>query len=148
MGLKEVIAKGYNNSFNEKFALVSAGFNGPIAAFVNSSHGSSEMFWAGFSQAASSFVSTGVTARIVQHFSPLKNRFASYFFGSLVPAAVTFAMSYIAHRINGTPELIESCIAPTVISYTTSYVTNYVTRRGHMLPRGYLSERDDREDNS
>lgn len=137
MSLGERVQALYHNTFNAKFALISAACNSPIAAWVNAGHSSHEAAMAGISQAASSFLSTGVTARVVQHFSPIENRFVSYFFGSAVPATMTFLMSYAGHRLNHTPELLESCIAPTVISYTTSYVTNYITRRGHLLPGNY-----------
>lgn len=139
MDLGNLVNTLYHNSFNHKFATISAVANGIIASGVNYSHGSFESISAGGIQAISSFISTGVTARIVQHFSPIQNKFVSYFFGSLVPATATFAISYIGHKINGTPELLESCIAPTLISYTTSYVTNYITRRGYMLPGNYPS---------
>ena len=127
----------YHNVFNVKFAIISAAFNGVIAMVVNWSHGPEEYAMAGLAQAASSFLSTGVTARVVQHFSPLRSVFASYFFGSMVPATLTFIMSLAVHLWNTTPELLASCIAPTVISYTTSYITNFITRRGYMLPGNY-----------
>ncbi|MBT7902702.1 hypothetical protein HN587_02490 [Candidatus Woesearchaeota archaeon] len=126
--------------FNPKFAIISAVTNGTIAVAVNCEHGSLEMLAAGGTQALASFMSTGVTARIVQHFSPIKNKFTSYFFGSLIPALATFAISYGSHTLNGTPELLESCIAPVTISYTTSYVTNFITRRGYLLPGNYPSK--------
>lgn len=127
----------YHNLFNAKFAVISAVCNGTIAMMINWSHGPEEYWVAGLAQAASSFLSTGVTARIVQHFSPVKSVFASYFFGSLVPATLTFLLSLTAHWWNETPELMRSCIAPTAISYTTSYLTNFITRRGYMLPGNY-----------
>ncbi|HLC67080.1 MAG TPA: hypothetical protein VJK52_05570 [Candidatus Nanoarchaeia archaeon] len=137
LNLRDRVQRLYHSTFNAKFALISAACNGPIAAAVNAQHGPGEALAAGLSQAISSFLSTGVTARVVQHFSPMENRFVSYFFGSLIPATMTFGLSYAAHHINGTPEQLESCIAPTVISYSTSYVTNYITRRGHLLPGNY-----------
>lgn len=137
MGLERIVSNIYHNSFNIKFAVISSCFNGPIAAAVNSSYGPFEMFMAGGTQAISSFISTGVTARLVQHFSPIKNKFISYFFGSLVPATSTFLLSYAGHYINDTPELLESCIAPTLISYVTSLGTNYITRKGYLLPKNY-----------
>jgi len=133
----ERLTNTYHNLFNMKFALFSAGVNGAIAGAVNSAHGGLESLMAGGTQSLASFLSTGFTARLVQHFSPIKNRFVSYFFGSLIPATATFLISYTGHYINETPELLESCIAPTTISYTTSYITNYITRRGHMLPGNY-----------
>jgi len=134
----------YYNAFNPKFAAISAVVNGAIAFGVNREHEGLEMLAAGGTQAIVSFISTGFTARLVQHFSPIKNRIISYSLGSLVPAAATFVMSYVGHEINGTPELLESCIAPVFISYTTSHVTNFITRRGYMLPGNYpIPEEDD-----
>lgn len=127
----------YHNAFNVKFALISAAVNGTIAMMVNRPYGTEEYLMAGLTQATSSFLSTGVTARVVQYFSPIRSAPVSYFFGSLVPTAMTLVMSAVAHRWNSTPDVLESCVAPTVISYTTSYVTNYITRRGHMLPGNY-----------
>lgn len=137
MELSDKIVGLYHHMFNAKFALISAACNGPIAAYVNQSYGFDEMVWAGSAQAVSSFLSTGITARMVQHFSPIENKYTSYFFGSLIPASTTFLLSYIGHKINGTPEVLESCVAPTLISYFTSYMTNYITRKGHMLPGNY-----------
>src|SRR3989344_6390019 len=137
MGIEKTITTLYHNLFNVKFAVISAGFNGPIAAAINSSHSPLEMIMAGGTQAVSSFISTGITARTVQHFSPIHNWFTSYFFGSLIPATTTFLLSYAGHYFNDTPELLESCIAPTVISYVTSWGTNYITRRGYLLPKNY-----------
>ena len=137
MGIEKIVTSLYHNLFNIKFAVVSASFNVPIAAAVNYPHGPLEMLMAGTAQAVSSFISTGITARIVQHFSPINNWFTSYFFGSLIPASVTFLLSYTSHYFNRTPELLESCIAPTLISYGTSWGTNYVTRRGYLLPKNY-----------
>ena len=131
------ISRIYHNAFNIKFAIPSAIFNGLIAAGINSSHGSLEAITAGGTQSASSFVSTGVTSRIVQHFSPIKNRLISYTLGSVVPATITFGLSYFGHWMNETPERLESCIAPTLISLTTSLATNFATRKGYMLPGNY-----------
>ena len=127
----------YHNLFNVKFALISALCNGAIALYVNRGHGIDAAWYAGSAQAIASFFSTGVTARIVQHFSPIENPLRSYFWGSLIPAGLTFLLSVLAHTVNGTPELLRSCIAPTLISFTTSHVTNFITRRGHMLPGNY-----------
>lgn len=141
LNLGERVHTLYHGTFNAKFALISATCNGPIAAVVNAPHGPGEALAAGLSQSISSFLSTGVTARVVQHFSPIENPWVSYFFGSLIPAAMTFGLSYGGHWINDTPELLKSCIAPTLISYTTSYVTNYITRRGYLLPGNYPTNR-------
>jgi hypothetical protein len=103
-------------------------------------HGPEEYLMAGVAQAFSSFLSTGITARVVQHFSPIRSAPVSYFFGSLIPAAMTFVMSLTVHLWNNTPEVLASCVAPTIISYTTSYVTNYITRRGYLLPGNYQKE--------
>ncbi len=127
----------YHNLFNVKFAIISAIFNSAIVVAVNWSYGPAEFLMAGLAQAISSFLSTGVTARIVQHFSPIKSVFVSYFFGSLIPATLTFFMSFVIHWWNNTPELLISCILPTAISYTTSYITNFITRSGYMLPSNY-----------
>jgi hypothetical protein len=137
MGLERMLTNIYHNSFNIKFAIISAGFNGPIAAAVNHNHSSLEMLTAGTTQAVSSFISTGVTARLVQHFSPFENKYFSYFFGSTIPATATFLLSYVGHYLNDTPEALYSCFAPTIISLTTSLVTNYITRKGYMLPKNY-----------
>lgn len=127
----------YHNIFNVKFAVISAAFNGIVAMMVNMAHSPEEYLMAGFAQAASSFLSTGITARVVQHFSPIRSAPISYFFGSLIPATMTFIMSLVAHLWNKTPEVLASCVAPTIVSYTTSHITNYITRRGHMLPGNY-----------
>lgn len=141
MSLTNTVQNLYHNVFNPKFAIISAVANGAIAAGINYQHGDLEMLAAGGAQAMASFFSTGFTARLVQHFSPIKNPVVSYFLGSLIPATTTFAISYVAHRINDTPELLESCVTPVVISYTTSYVTNFITRRGYMLPGNYPEEK-------
>ncbi len=142
MTLAETVTSAYHKLFNAKFAAISAACNGPIAAWVNHDHGTLEAMAAGATQAASSFISTGLTARLVQHFSPIENRFISYFFGSLIPATATFLLSYAGHWLNDTPERLESCIAPTIISYGTSYVTNYITRRGYLLPGDYPARKE------
>lgn len=143
MGIEKMVTNLYRNLFNAKFAVISAGFNGPIAAAVNYTHSPLEIIMAGGTQAVSSFISTGITARLVQHFSPINNMFISYFLGSLVPATATFLLSYAGHYINDTPELLESCIAPTTISYVTSWGTNFITRRGYLLPKNYPTVADD-----
>jgi len=77
MGIESVLSSIYHNSFNIKFAVISAGFNGPIAAAVNYNHSTLEMLTAGTTQAITSFISTGFTARLVQHFSPINNKLFS-----------------------------------------------------------------------
>ena len=130
----------YDNVFNIKFAIVSAPLNGIIAGVVNSPHGTLEALTSGGTQATSSFISTGFTARLVQHFSPIDNSVYSYVLGSIIPAIATFVLSYGGHYLNDTPERLESCIAPTLISLSTSLATNYITRRGHLRPRNYPNE--------
>jgi len=137
MSWKEKLLNFYYNVFSLKLAVISAIFQGIIALIVNSGHSDSEVLRAGLAGAISSFFSTGFTARVVQHFSPIKSAKVSYFFGSLVPATMTFVASLIAHAWNNSPEILASCIAPTFISYTTSYVTNFLTRHGRLLPGNY-----------
>ena len=132
-----MLKKILDNSFNIKFALISAPVNGIIAAAVNCRYSILEMASASGTQAVSSFISTGLTARLVQHFSPIKNPITSYSLGSIIPAAATFFLSYGGHAINQTPERLESCIAPTLISLVTSLGTNYMTRRGFLRPDNY-----------
>ena len=131
----------YHNVFNLKYAIMSAIFNGVVAVMVNVAHGPREFLMAGLAQAAASFLSTGVTARVVQHFSPIRSAPVSYFLGSLVRGTMAFGMSLTAHLWNDTPEVLASCVAPTVISYITSYAINYMTRRGHLLPGNYKEEK-------
>ncbi len=131
------LRKFYDNAFNVRFAMISAPVNGIIAGVVNSAHGGLEALTAAGTQALASFISTGFTARLVQHFSPIQNRVISYTMGSAVPGIATFVLSYCGHYFNGTPERLESCIAPTAISLTTSLATNFITRRGYLLPKNY-----------
>jgi len=142
MDLSNIVRNLYHNTFNPKFAAISAVANGIMAAGINYAHSSLEIIAAGGAGALAGFVSTGFTARLVQHFSPIRNRLASYFLGSLIPAAATFAISYMGHSINETPELLKSCIVPVIISYTTSHITNFITRSGYMLPGNYPSHED------
>ncbi len=72
MGLDNHVKNLYHNTFNHKFAMISAVANGAIASGVNHAHGTYEMLAAGGTQALSSFISTGFTARIVQFFSNSK----------------------------------------------------------------------------
>jgi len=49
-------------------------------------------------KAFASFISTGITARLVQHYLRWKISFDSYFYGSLVSCcAATFVISYVGH---------------------------------------------------
>ena len=139
--VKKELKGVYDNIFNIKFAIISAPINGVIAGIVNSPHGTLEALTSGGTQAVASFLSTGFTARLVQHFSPIENRIKSYVFGSIVPATATFILSYCGHYLNDTPEKLESCVAPVLISLTTSLATNYITRRGHLRPRNYPIDR-------
>jgi len=137
MNWKEKLLLFYHNVFNLKLALISAIFQGIIAIVVNSGHEHQKVLLAGLAGAISSFFSTGFTARVVQHFSPIRSALISYFLGSLVPATMTFSASLIAHLWNNSPEVLASCIFPTIVSYTTSYVTNYLTRHGRLRPKNY-----------
>jgi len=132
-----IIRTVYHNTFNLPLAVVSALFNGPIAAAVNSSYGPEEYIYAGLWQAFVSFFSTGVTGRVVQHFSPIKNPIVSYILGSLIPAAMTFIGSASVHYLQGTPEVLATCIVPTALSLGSSFGTNFLTRRGYMRPENY-----------
>lgn len=73
MELSDKVANLYHNTFNAKFAIISAACNGPIAAVINSSYEIDEMLWAGGTQAVSSFLSTGITARMVHIFNNFSN---------------------------------------------------------------------------
>src|SRR5579859_6686471 len=89
----------YHNFFNLKFAVISAVFNAVLVIAVNHRYGWSTALMSGAAQACSSFFSTGVTARVVQHFSPIKQALPSYVYGSFIPATLTFAMSLAVHRL-------------------------------------------------
>jgi hypothetical protein len=131
----------YHNLFNIRFAIISAVFNGSLELAINSEKGFSIAAGIGMAQAVSSFFSTGFTARLVQHFSPIQNRAQSYLLGSFVPAAITLGLSLTAHYIHGTENpWVNSCPA-TLISFVTSFVTNYITRSGRMLPGNYPKAR-------
>lgn len=136
-----MLKKILDYSFNIKFALISAPVNGIIACAVNRDYSALEIATSGGTQAISSFISTGLTARLVQHFSPIKNPLVSYSLGSLIPATATFLLSYGGHALNQTPERLESCIAPTLISLVTSLGTNYITRAGFLRPNNYPLEK-------
>lgn len=123
--------------FSHKLATVSAVVNGTIAATLSSGHGDLEMIAAGVTGATAGFVLTGVTAGIVQCFSPVKNRLYSYIVGGVVAATTTFGITLGFHEAVGNAEALKLCVAPTTISYTTSYVTNWITRKGYMRPKKY-----------
>lgn len=131
----------YNNLFNPKFAIISGVFNGAIVLVMNVHHDAGVMLAAGCAQALSSFVSTGITARIVQHFSPLTSMFWSYAGGSVVPAFLTLAMALSAHALNATPRIVLSSLPAAIISFGTSFVTNWMTRRGYFRPKNYPTNR-------
>ncbi len=145
MSLENILKTIYHNSFNPQFAIISAVFNGPIAAAVNyAGHTPGDILFAGLTGVIAGFISTGITARIVQHFSPIQNRVYAYMGGSLVPAAITFAITYAGHTYNESPRPFASCIAPVAISFGTSFVTNYLTRNAYkhlllerLLPKNY-----------
>lgn len=130
----------YARVFNIKFAIISAIFNGGLTAMQKSFEGHEALVSAAIAQAFASFFATGVTARVVQHFSPIANPIRSYILGSVVPASMTFAVSLAAHLLNGTHDPVMSSFVPaTLVSFTTSFVTNWITRRGYLRPRNYPS---------
>lgn len=131
------VVRLYHNLFNIKFAIISAVFNSGVVMVVNKQHSVSVVVAAGAVQAVSSFFSTGVTARVVQHFSPIKDPLKSYLLGSFVPAALTFILSICGHILNNTPELLMSVFPATLMSFVTSFVTNFITRRGYLRPPDY-----------
>ncbi|MEJ0054021.1 MAG: hypothetical protein WDN10_04880 [bacterium] len=137
MKLAKSVVAAYHNAFNIKFALPSAVCNGAIVLAINWPHGSSEAAYAGLWQAFASFFSTGFTARVVQHFSPIQSPLPAYALGSLIPAALTFGMSFAAHSYNGTNDPVLSSLPATAISLVTSVGTNWLTRRGYLLPGNY-----------
>ncbi|MDP2586353.1 MAG: hypothetical protein Q8P32_01075 [Candidatus Komeilibacteria bacterium] len=141
MKVKEFGLKAYHNLFNLKLALASFVFNGLLEATVHWHEDSATLLEAMATQATASFFLTGITARVVQHFSPLKNVWLSYTLGSLIPAALTFGGSYLFHYVQGTPRLIISCLPATGLSLTSSLATNYFTRnriwKKFVLPPNY-----------
>ena len=134
------LAKAYHNIFNIKFALISAAANGGLVLWMNVEHGSWPAGMAGGAQAISSFLSTGITARIVQHFSPMKDPRKAYLLGSVIPASLTFGMSIMAHLMNGTPDPVMNACPATTISFVTSFVTNFITRHGYLRPPNYPTD--------
>lgn len=133
--------EAYHNLFNAKFAVLSAIFNGGFIVVMNWSHGIGVAGAAGGAQAVSSFLSTGITARLVQHFSPIKNPFQAYLLGSVIPATLTFGMSFGAHLLNGTVNPVMNTVPATTISFVTSFVTNFIARHGYLRPPNYPDER-------
>ena len=127
----------YYRVFNIKFAIISAVFNGGVVMVMNREYGFAVLLRAGTSQAVSSFFSTGVTARIVQHFSPIKNPMRSYALGSMIPAIMTLIMSLGAHLLNHTPKPLWNAVPATLVSLITSFGTNFITRRGHLRSQDY-----------
>ena len=137
MRLPSNVVALYHNLFNIRFAVISALVNGSIDVWLNLDHGPAEYWYAGGWQALHSFFSTGVTARVIQHCSHIKNPLVSYPVGSIAATALTFAGSFAVHWLNGTPELLASCLWPTGISFCTGFGTNFMTRRGYWLPGNY-----------
>jgi len=132
------LGKAYHLLFNAKFAIVSAFFNGSIVAAMHYSEGWSLMSFAALSQAFSSFLSTGFTARLVQHFSPVKNPWKSYLLGSFVPALATLLCSLFFHWCNNTSNILLTIIPPVTISFSTSFMTNFMTKRWKFFrPKNY-----------
>ncbi len=117
------------NVFNWKLAIVSAIFQGVIVGWINGDHSIVEYLRAGFSQALMSALSTGVTAGVAQRISEkIDGPMSAYFWGSAIPAAMTFAFSAGVHWLNDTPEFLASCLWPTFVSSTTSLCVNFAAR--------------------
>jgi hypothetical protein len=135
---KSIVQQIYHNTFNIKFALISAVCNGLIVMLMHRQFGWSAFEYGG-AQAISSFLSTGVTARLVQHFSPIRNPVRSYVLGSFIPAFLTGIMSVSAHAMNHTPDVFFSSFPSILISFVTSFVTNAITRHGYFRPPNYPS---------
>ncbi len=115
--------------FNWKLALVSAIFQGVMVAGINWDHGIIESLRAGASQAPVSALLTGVTAGVAQLIAcKIQKPLPAYFWGSAVPAAVTLAFVAPTHLLNGTPEFLWSCFAPTALSGSTSMSVNFAAR--------------------
>ncbi|HEY4517129.1 MAG TPA: hypothetical protein VJG64_04255 [Candidatus Paceibacterota bacterium] len=115
--------------FNWKLALVSGIFQGVMVALINWDHGIIEYLRAGGSQAPVSALLTGVTAGVAQLIScKIQKPLPAYFWGSAVPAAMTLVFVALAHFLNGTPEFLWSCFAPTALSGSTSLFVNLAAR--------------------
>jgi len=127
----------YHNIFNVWYALISFFPNFIIAMWVNGQYGPKQYLWAGLAQGIASFLSTGLTAGMIQHFSPIRSAPKSYLFGTIVPVVMMFVISLTAHLWNGTPRVLASCIAPTLITFSTSFPINWLTRRHWLLPVNY-----------
>jgi len=141
MKLWQAIKLAYYNSFNLNLAIISACFKGLVVeSIVNRSFGWHEIISASIAQAIVNFIITGFAARLVQHFSLIKNSLHSYFLGSTIPVAAIFIMSYIAHWLNGTENFWSSILWPTGIGFIGSIITNYLTRNRvfiWFLPKNY-----------
>lgn len=124
MGWWYIARKWYYQSFNIKFAAISAIFNGGVVMVINSRQTLTMALGAGLTQAVSSFFSTGVMARIVQHFSPIHSPIRSYLWGSMIPATLTFTISYGAHLANNTSGPLINATPATLVSFGTSFITN------------------------
>lgn len=141
MRVWQTVKKVYHNTFNIRFAVISAVFNGIWVMAKNNERDLPEQLSLGITQAVASFFSTGVTARVVQHFSPLPNTLLAYAGGSIVPATLTAVMSVGAHLIIGNAEPVSNSLMAIGISFVTSFGTNFVTRRGFFRPPNYPTTR-------
>ncbi|MFA6533900.1 MAG: hypothetical protein WCT37_01870 [Patescibacteria group bacterium] len=129
-GLFRKVVKIYHNVFNLKLAVMSFFFNGIAAMVVNAVH-PKEFLLAGIGSAIVGFFSTGVTGRVVQHFSPVKPEIKSYLLGSFVPASMTLTGYLLIHWWLGTTRLALTVAIPTLLSFGTSFLTNLATKSDH-----------------
>lgn len=128
MDWRRTVVNLYHNVFNWKLAAMSAMTNGLIAMLANSNHSPGEYFSAGIGSAIVGFFSTGITGRVVQHFSAVKPEIKSYFLGSVIPAAMTCAGYLLVHWWINTPELFLTVAYPVLLSFGTSFITNLATK--------------------
>ena len=137
MSLRDVAAtcRMFAYFFNWKAGLISAAVNGPVVAYANWNHSVFVSVSAGVVQGVVSFGLTALTAGIAQRISDsIERPLYAYAFGSVVPATVTFLVSYGAHVRNETPELFESVLWPTLLSFSTSIGMNALVRNYELLP--------------
>ena len=127
----------YYASFSLPFAIASAIWNGGWILWFNSDYGTAEWLRAAGGQALMSFLLTGVTARIVQHFSRIESKLWSYSLGSVIPATFTFVVTLAIHWLLGTPAFWSSVLEPAAVSFGTNFVTNWMTRVGFVMPKKY-----------
>ncbi|MBV9159002.1 MAG: hypothetical protein JO019_00170 [Candidatus Kaiserbacteria bacterium] len=142
MKLRSSVVALYHNLFNPWYACVSAIVNGPIVVYYNWHFSTKVALYAGGYQALLSFVSTGVTARVIQHFSPIPDPVRSYVCGTTAAAFLTFLGAATVHWINDTPAFWYSCLTPTLISWSTAFASNALTRYGFFLPANYPGKRN------